>query len=210
MAIDYGTSLTPVYTPRDLQSERAGVMQLLTTPAPVYTPELTSGVLDMISRRGKQRTNESVANLESDIMARGGTGSSTEYGGLATARALGDQAIADEELQFILGAADASAKNRQFNVGTGVDLYRTNVGQFEGAAGRKAISTENEIQRQFEAEQVAKYLAMLKKQNNKKGNIASGITGLVTGIGAGAMTGWNPTAMSAGANIGGQLGFLFA
>lgn len=218
---NYGESLTLPVSYTDIQGRQNSVTDLLSSPAPVYTPEITQGMLDLIRRRRMMATNDTLSNLQSDFQARGGTGSSSELQAFGATRAAGDQASADEELQFLLGAADRGAQNRQFNVQTGLDLLHGDQSIFNGALDRQfnagqtqSQAIEQERERQFQKQLADEYMARLdainkaNQRRSRRGGLASAIT---TGAGAaiGGAYGGLPGAQFGG-SVGNSLGFLFA
>jgi hypothetical protein len=233
---DYGSSLDMPITSADLNNERAALMAMLEAPGQSpYTPELTEGAVSSLRRRFGDANATARAGFQSDLMARGGTGSSTELMGLSSLYNEGIQNEEDAVTQFMLGIADRSAEERRFRVGTGMDFYKTGVGQLENTLGRQfsrgsAVegygyqSNENALARSFEAEQdriaraheerlARQYMAQLaaqqaaaRKAAKKDGKIGA-ITSLV-GAGIGSFGG--PAGAQVGASIGSQLPFLFS
>lgn len=134
--VDFGRSLD--LPSLDLTGERAALTAMLTQPGQSpYTPELTAQTLDLIRRRQQQRAAEALAGSQSDFMSRGGTGSSTEYFARNALRGQYDQAAADEELQFLLGASDRAAEERRFRTQTALSLYGSDAEMLEAALGRQ-------------------------------------------------------------------------
>src|SRR5687768_17196615 len=119
---NFGSSLTlPSFNP---DMERLNLMAMLDAPGKSpYTPELTADMEAGIRRRAREGRDTVVAGAQSDALARGGTGSSTELLALNDARVRGGQAEEDQVMNFMLGVADRAADERRFRVGTGLDLY---------------------------------------------------------------------------------------
>lgn len=135
--VDFGQSLTPSVSSADLARGREDIAMLLSSPGQGYTPELTEASLGAIRRRAAERKAEAAAATQSDFMARGGTGSSTEYNTLGLVRSEADEVAANEELQFLLGAADRAAEDRQFRVNTALGLYQNDAELMDRALGRQ-------------------------------------------------------------------------
>lgn len=133
---DFGRSLDLPTV--NLDADRAALTAMLTSPGQSpYTPELSQQALDLIRRRQMQARDEALAASASDFLTRGGTGSSTEYFTRNDLRGRYDQAAADAELQFLLGASDRAAEDRRFRVQTALGLYGSDVDRLEAALGRQ-------------------------------------------------------------------------
>jgi hypothetical protein len=191
------------------------VLSMLDAPGrSPYTPELTEQSLDLIRRRARANRDELAANAQSDMLARGGTGSSTELFALNDARARGTQAEEDQVLQFLLGASDRAAEDRRFRVGTGLDLHKTGVGRQEAVFGRQFNYGSDVVGREHEERLADKWMAQLAAQQaadrkrRRKLGVVQGLTTLA-GAGIGAWAG-GPAGAGAGASVGSSLPFLFS
>ncbi len=157
---------------------------------------------------------------------------------MGQARSLGAQNEADQTLQFLLDSADKAAADRQFRVNTGLSLYGQDQSALESALSRQFSrasaqegfgfqseqsglqrdfeAQEAEKARQFEQQQIDRYMATLAQQqaeerkSRKKSGIGSAIGSIGGGILGGFATGWSPWGIAAGSQVGGSLGFLFS
>lgn len=207
---EFGNSLAVPQTAMDANA----LLAMLDAPGTGYTPELTEQALQSIRRRFGNANAEARASFQSDLAARGGTGSSTEVQGLSS---LYNEGVANQEdaaLQFMLGAADRAAEDRRFRVGVGEDIYKTGVGQQESALGRQYEYGSSVLDRENEQALADKYMTQLAQQQaeerkrRRRQGIATGLTTLA-GAGVGAFAGGLPGAQL-GANLGNSMGFLFS
>lgn len=175
-----------------------------TTGTSVYSPELTEEMLASIKKKNTLNTNTNVANTQSDMLRRGGTGSSTEYGALGTVRAEGAATEADQNLQFLLGAAESTAQDRQYKTGL---LYQNYTDQLNNW-------NDQQLANKYMAQLSQAQAAARKKAKNQAivGGVASlagaGLGAWGAGAAAGGMSAGQGAA--AGSSMGSDLGFLFS